>query len=138
MQFARHHGTMSPRAESSQRARICCRLLWSIMHLEPFTDLQELVYSHPFGASVSASPFREGHPTLLWRNLAASRRLRRGLRRRLARRAARPAARGRRRLALLRQHSEPSYSAQTQSLPLLLAGVDFRLKIHIRFCRAYA
>ena len=35
-------------------------------------------------------------------------------------------------------HSEPSYSAQTQSLPLLLAGVDFRLKIHIRFCRAYA
>ena len=25
-----------------------------------------------------------------------------------------------------------------RSLPLLLAGVDFRLKIHIRFCRAYA
>ena len=25
-----------------------------------------------------------------------------------------------------------------RGLPLLLAGVDFRLKIHIRFCRAYA
>ena len=41
-------------------------------------------------------------------------------------------------LATTGSHSEPSYSAQRQRSTLLLAGVDFRLKIHIRFCRAYA
>ena len=47
---------------------------------------------------------------------------------------------------VINHSSEPSYyyySPHTiahtrRSLPLLLAGVDFRLKIHIRFCRAYA